>query len=212
MLPSDGNSRAGRSEKGSPALHRRTAPAAGRDELRSPEPLANALSRSRKGEEPTARRSRNQNDLECADLSALWHGGTRPAAPGDESPGGKAATSHRTPKSSWRARNRTHRNTEATEFDRRNDHPAGELAALAMTAHPKNFICVHLGSSAVVRMKAEVRDQRPEVGSDCQADRISGRRAHRSRPAHAKVRMSSSAQVRGRRAEGAERGAGRKEG
>jgi len=60
----------------------------------------------------TARRSRNQNDLECADLSALWHGGTRPAAPGDESPGGKAATSHRTPKSSWRARNRTYRNTK----------------------------------------------------------------------------------------------------
>ena len=38
-----------------------------------------------------------QSALDGADWSALWGGGTCPAAPGDESPGGKAATSRRTP-------------------------------------------------------------------------------------------------------------------
>ena len=50
-----------------------------------------------------ARWSRSRNDLECADLSALSGDGTCPAAPGDRSPGGKAATSRRSPKSSRRS-------------------------------------------------------------------------------------------------------------
>src|SRR5256885_12337988 len=41
--------------------------------------------------------------VECADSSTLWRSGTRPAALGDESPGGKAVTTHRTPKSSQAA-------------------------------------------------------------------------------------------------------------
>ena len=38
--------------------------------------------------------------MECADLSALWEGGTCHAEPGDESPERKAATSRRTPNAS----------------------------------------------------------------------------------------------------------------
>ena len=51
----------------------------------------------------TARQSSSQTALECADLSALFVGGTCHARGGDKSPGKKAATGRRTPEASRRA-------------------------------------------------------------------------------------------------------------
>jgi hypothetical protein len=51
----------------------------------------------------TALRSYSQCALDCADLSALLHGGTCPAGLVDESPNRKAVTSHRSPQLSRHA-------------------------------------------------------------------------------------------------------------